>query len=600
MDVKLTLCSPDEDKARDAVRQAVVKRSKAKETMEEAFERVGGMKLSNKDCELYEIAKEAYFSGVTGRLSDGTLTKGEVLAIGMKIKRENESTARQCRISEILQTKPENYYILTRDEELPGFMERVREEARRQRKDWRDRFAVLGVQSMTAGDFEGTGIDAYIDLSIGFSIWLPILDEGYYLPYGHVDMRGVDGFEFLDPTNAFKSGDAQLTRSKVIAAISPYLSQPTEGKTFHMGSARYDLHVAIKDGYEIRGCVWDTLDAMNMLNEHEESYGLKALTSKYGRYFGIDKAVFTFEDLFGNRSPAPFHTDLVGIYAINDVYYGWKLFEWQFEKMEQAASADGKGRLLECYAKIDSKLPETDIFLCRCGFEVDIKGLRQLEAEFAQALEQAKNDLLTTYNIDAEFVRKMDRMLHAKKIDDWIEKQERAIQRRSTAIERQRAIISECETSGRTSTKKYESAVARLRQFEAEKLAPADEEHAPMFIVEFSLTNGNHLAYLIYDHLGIADVTPKMLRGKTRSTASDVLAIYYEKEEALKPLATVAIYEKLLNTYVKKIPHALAVDGRIHSEFKAGGAATGRYSSASYSGRPVDILDEFKAEGALC
>ena len=56
---------------------------------------------------------------------------------------------------------------------------------------------------MTAGDFEGTGIDSYIDLSIGFSIWLPLLDEGYYLPYGHVDMRGVDGFEFLADDFAF-------------------------------------------------------------------------------------------------------------------------------------------------------------------------------------------------------------------------------------------------------------------------------------------------------------------------------------------------------------------------------------------------------------
>ncbi|MCY9577965.1 DNA polymerase [Paenibacillus alvei] len=596
MEVKLTLRSPNDSKVRDAVKQAVERRSKAKETIEEAFERVGTMKLSDKERELYEIAKRAYFSGVTGRLSEGALTKGEVLAMGTKVQRENESAARQRRISETLRTKPENYHILTRDEELPGFIERIREEVRRQRKEWRDRFAILGVQSMTAGDFEGTGVDTYIDLSIGFSIWLPLLNEGYYLPYGHVDMRGVDRFDFLDETNAFKLGDSQLTRSKVLTAISPYLSQPTEGKTFHMGSARYDLHVAIKDGYEIHGCVWDTLDAMNMLNEHEESYGLKSLIAKYGRHFGVNRTVFTFEDLFGNRSPAPFNTELVGIYAINDVYYGWKLFEWQFEMMSQASSADGKGRLLECYAKIDSKLPETDVFLCRCGFEVDIEGLRALEAEFIPALEQAKNDVLTAYNIDDEFVRKMDRTLHAKKIADWIAKQERAIQRREDAIKRHQEIISDCESRGKTETKRYKDAVAKLRQLKSEQIPPADEEHAPLFTPEFSITNGNHLAYLIYDYLGITDVTPKIKRGKSRSTAADVLEVYYEKEEALKPLATVAAYEKLLNTYVTKIPQALEVDGRIHSEFKAGGTATGRYSSSGYSGRPNSILDEFKTK----
>ncbi|MEV2350087.1 DNA polymerase I, partial [Paenibacillus larvae] len=74
----------------------------------------------------------------------------------------------------------------------------------------------------------------------------------------------------------------------------------------------------------------------------------------------------------------------------------------------------------------------------------------------------------------------------------------------------------------------------------------------------------------------------------------DVLEEYYKKETALKPLATVAAYEKLLNTYIRKIPDALEADGRLHAEFKSGGTATGRYSSSGYKGRPVDILDEFK------
>ncbi|GIQ63662.1 hypothetical protein PACILC2_22300 [Paenibacillus cisolokensis] len=463
--------------------------------------------------------------------------------------------------------------------------------------EWRDRFRILGVDTMTAGDFEGTGVDTYIDLSIGFSIWLPLLNEGYYLPYGHVDMRGELGFEFLTEQSAFKAGDPQLTRSKVIAAISPYLSRPNHGKTFHMGSARYDLHVAIKDGYEIGGCVWDTLDAMNLLNEHEESYGLKPLIAKYGRLFGIDGEIFTFEDLFGNRSPAPFNTELVGIYAINDVKYGWKLFEWQYEMMAQAPSADGKGRLLECYARIDSKLPETDVFLARCGFEIDLEGLAKLEAEFTQKLEEAKRAVIETYGIDAEFVRKMDRTINAKKVADWIAAQERKIARRDEAIAKLKASIAADEAAGKTHLKRYADAKTRLAELEAEVLVPADEKHAPLFTEEFSITNGNHLAYLIYDHLGIRDRTPQFKRGKTRSTAADVMEAYYAEEEALKPLATVAAYEKLLNTYVTKIPQALEADGRLHSEFKAGGTATGRYSSSGYSGRPIDILREFETEG---
>lgn len=356
-----------------------------------------------------------------------------------------------------------------------------------------------------------------------------------------------------------------------------------------MGSARYDLHVAQNDGYEIRGCVWDTLDAMHLLNEHEEKYGLKILVEKYGKYFGIPGPIYTFEDLFGNGSPAPFSVELVGIYAIKDVLYSWKLCEWQMEMMRKSP-----GRLLECYAEIDSKLPEVDVFMARCGFEIDLDGLKALEAEFEPALEQAKRDVIETYGINDEFICKMDRTLSAKKIAKWTEAQKARIKRWEDSVKKQQRIIEECESVGKTGLKKYRDAKERLLKLYAEKPAPAVEEHAPRYVTEFLITNGNHLAYLIYDHLGIEDVTPKFKRGKERSTASEVMEEYYETETALKPLATVAVYEKLLNTYIRKIPHALEADGRLHSEFKAGGTATGRYSSSGYKGRPIDVLDEFK------
>ncbi|MGG1641830.1 DNA polymerase [Paenibacillus sp. NRS-1782] len=606
-DVKLTLNlrQPTADpNVAERVADAAKRKKAAEETPAEAVERISAMSLTERERRAVDAVRE---TGATGKFpplrSGGQVTKADVVAAGERILADAQRQERAERIAETLRTKPDNFHIITDGAELPAFVERLREECRHQMREWPDRWAKLGVKSMTANDFEGTGVDTYIDVSIGYSVWLPLLNEGYYIPYGHVDMRGEPGFEFLDAMSAFKSGDLQLTRSKVLAAISPYLSQPTHGKSFHMGSARYDLHVAIKDGYEIHGCAWDSLDAMRMLNEHEESFGLKPLTAKYGRFFGINGPVYTFEDMFGNRSPAPFSTELVGIYAIKDVLYGWKFSEWQYEQMKNAASADGVGKLLDCYAMIDSKLPETDVFLARSGFVVDLEGLAKLEAEFTPLLEQAREDVITAYDIGPEFVRKMDRTLNASKIEGWIEKQRRRIARNKEATEKQRAIIAECKAAGKTSLKKYTNAVARLAELEAEESAPADEEHAPLFVTEFSITNGNHLAYLIYDHLGIRDRTGQFKRGKKRSTAADVMEAYYEEEEALKPLATVAAYEKLLTTYIQPMlgsagkSSIIEVDGRVHSEFKSGGTATGRYSSSGYSGRPIDILREFETEG---
>ncbi|MGG4453180.1 DNA polymerase [Brevibacillus porteri] len=585
--LRLNLRSPTvESEAQRERVEAAVERKASAETVEQAWERISAMKFTDREREQYEAARKAYDSGEIGGLPNGKLTKSSVLAMGAAVMRQHGEALREQRIREVTATKPDNFHILTDDAQLPAFVERIREEVRRQRTEWRDRFRILGVESMTAGDFEGTGVDSYLDLSIGFSVWLPILNEGYYLPYGHVDMRGVLGFEDIPEQCAFKADDPQLTRSKVLGAISPYLSRPEHGKTFHMGSARYDLHIAENDGYTIGGCVWDTLDAMRLMNEHEEAYGLKPLTAKYGRWFGVQGPIYTFEDMFGKRSPAPFNTEIVGIYAIKDVLYGWKLFEWQFETMAKT------NHLLQCYAEIDSKLPETDVFMVRCGFEIDLDGMKALETEFNDKLAQAKRELFEAYGIDDAFVRKMDRTINAKKVTDWIETQRKKIARRDESICKQR----ETMASSKPETKKYQQAEERLNALLAEQLVPASEEHAPLFVDdgEFSLTNGNHITYLIYDHLGVKDRTNLVQRGKTRSTAAAVLKMYYEEEEALKPLATVAAYEKLLNTYVTKIPNALEPDGRLHSEFKAGGTDTGRYSSSGYTGRPIDILDEFK------
>jgi DNA polymerase I len=590
MTPKLTLNVKTDDGAAERVADAVKKKVAATETIEDAFDRVGGLKLNDKERRLFEIAKSAYFTGIIGRLSDGKLNKAEVIEMGRKMVEGRDKELRQQRIRETLASKPDNYFVLTEDSELPKFIARVREEIMLQRKEWADRFARLGVESMTAGDFEGTGIDAYIDLSIGFSIWLPLLDEGYYLPYGHVEVEGIE--------YGFKNGDPQLTRSKVLAAITPYLSHPTHGKSFHMGSARYDLHIALNDGYRIRGCVWETLDAMHLMNEHEDAYGLKPLTQKYGKAFGVTGTVYTFDDLFGNRSPAPFNTELVGIYAINDVKYGWKLFEWQFEVMQKT------NNLFACYCDVDSGLPETDVFMERCGFIIDLERARRLETEFEPKIEEAKANVFATYKIDAEFIRNMDRTINAKKIQKWITEQKKRITKTNEKIVTKQAKISEIETNNKTHTKMYEQEKVLLAKYKRElsELAEPIIENAPQEISEFSMTNGNHLAYLIYDHLGIKDKTYLVDRSKKRSTAAPVLEMYYADEPALEPLAIVAEYEKLLSTYIRPLlgsgdaNSVMEIDGRLHSNFKAGGTSTGRYSSSSYNARPIDILRRWSSD----
>jgi len=587
----LSLGQDNSEDKRKAAAAAKAKKKDASETIEEAFDRVSQMKFNDKELELFILARDGYFSGKIGRLGEGKLNKGEVLSMGMQLKKANEEIIREQRIADVIGNRPENFYVITRDKQLPSVVQRIRDEVNAQAIEWKDRFKVLGVQSMTAGDFEGTGIDSYMDLSIGFSIWLPILKEGFYLAYGHVDMRGAEGFEHIPEEYAFKKGDDQLTRSKVIEAISPYLSAGMHGKTFHMGSARYDLHISENDGYSIKGMRWDTLDAMKIMTEHLDRYGLKPLMQKYGKYIEEvgEKEIYTFEDLFGNGSPAPFNTMVVGIYAIWDVYYGWYLFEWQFETMKKT------NRLLECYAEIDSHLPETDVFMARAGFNISLKELSAMEEEFEQKLLDAKEQLFSTYKIDEDFLYQMSKTINGTKIHGWKKKQQAKKEKLEAQIKKQKQILKELEDQDKTHLKRYTGTQDQKNRY-MQQLSEIslDEKDSPFMIEAFELTNNSHIGYLIYDYLQIEDKTPRVQRGKTRSTAAAVLDMYYEDEESLKPLATIAAYEKLLSTYVRKIPEALDVDGRFHCQWNSTGTSTGRYSSQGYNGRRTDLLKEFE------
>lgn len=587
LEINLDMADNSEEK-RERVKEVKQKVKDANETIDDAFERILAMSLTNKEREQVEAARKAIEAGEAGRKGDGKMSKGEATSIGAAWLHEREVAMKSERIKDVIENQPKNFHVLTNDDQLAPFMARLREEVKRQQIEWKDRFEVLGVKSLTANDFEGTGIDSYMDLSIGFSIWLPILNEGYYLAYGHVEIE--------DPTipeeYAHKKDSPQLTRSRVLACISPYLSAKEHGKSFHMGSARYDLHIAENDGYSIDGCVWDSLDAMKIMTENLDKYGLKPLVQRYGkRYLGIENEVYTFEDLFGKRSPAPFNTLIVGIYAIYDVYYGWKLSEWQFETMKKT------DRLLECYAKIDSKLPQVDAYMCRSGFNVDLDELKSLENEFRAKVDESIAAVYSAYDIDDQFLKAMSHTLNEAKIIKWREGLDKKIRTAQGRLDQLDVDKAKCEKDNKTHTKRYANILERIEKYSQDlrdlEKQKKDDTH-PYMIDAFEFTNGNHIGFLVYDFLGIRDRTPRLHKGKKRSTAADVMAVYYEDEASLKPLATVAEYQTLLNTFVLKIPQVMEVDGRFHSQFDAGGTTTGRYSSAAYGGRPTNILDEFK------
>ncbi|WP_317889417.1 DNA polymerase [Paenibacillus sp. UASWS1643] len=584
----LNLRPPADDGAVERVADAAKRKKAAQETDAEAIDRVLRMSLTDKQRAMVEELRQAYGSGETGnrpalRTAGGTISKDDVIRAADVLLRQRQTDARADKVAETLRSKPANFHIVTEDAELPKMIARLREEVRLQKDDeWFRKVFVLfnntlikrklaergidipDAESLTVWDTETSGLDKMLDLTGGYSVWLPLLNEGYYVAYGHL------------------TGEKQCTRSKALGAIAKFMALPSQIKSFH--NAEFDLAMMLNDGLTPQGIRYDSVAAQRTLNDNEDTYALKPLITKYKSIIGVEAPDTTFEDLFAKESPMLHPVEVVGIYAIWDVLKGWWLTRWQIDNI---VATDN---LAMSFFEITQYLSEVNVNIERTGFVIDLDDLQALGDELRPKLAQAQADVIEAYGVtDPEFLRKMDRALYSAKVTDWIDKQRRRIARNEEAQAKQRAIIAECEAAGKTSLKKYTSAIERLAQLQAEDLAPSDEENAPLNITEFSFTNDNHLRYLIYDHLGIEDRTKQIVKDKKkeRAVSKDVLERYYEEEEALKPLANVSAYEKLLNTYVDKIPKALDVDGRLHTQLDM--VSTGRYSSKGYSGKPNDI-----------
>lgn len=121
----------------------------------------------------------------------------------------------------------------------------------------------------------------------------------------------------------------------------------------------------------------------------------------------------------------------------------------------------------------------------------------------------------------------------------------------------------------------------------------------------FNVNSPQHLAYLIYDVLGIDEKIGLRFGVKPRSTAAAVVDSLCEDHEELSPLLEYRKLGKIVSTYLEKIPKAMEPKtGRLHSRFnnmasedgrRGAGTETGRYSSSTYvSGKHSKTGDDAK------
>ncbi|WP_340968167.1 DNA polymerase [Bacillus sp. PPSBB_11] len=579
MEIKPLKLNVNAGKAAPATEVAKRKQAaKSEETLDEAFDRLKRTcKFSDKERREFEAAWRAQKVGELVRTKNTKLTKTEACAIGRRhLEKENESL-RHERMQETLRTKPDNYYVITKDADLAPMIERLRAEVQAQQLDpWfrkvfdlfnnthiRGKLSERGIEvplvvSFTEWDTETSGTDTFMDMSGGYSFWLPCLNEGYYVAYGHL------------------TEDEQCTRSAALDICRVFIEDARHIKSFH--NTPFDYAMFLNDGLKPKGFRYDSLDAARLMNEHEPSFGLKELDTKYKEHTGTTHLDgYTFEDLFGKGSPMIYSPEIVGIYAIKDVEKGWYLTRWQIDMMLKIDD------LYYPYFEIRQYLYEVNTTIERTGFVIDDTELLRLKSEYEPQLQKAIDDINEAYGIDAEFLRSMSMHIKGDKIRAWQENREKQ-------IAKQKDMLAKCEAElqkANPATKKYTQLKERIRKYKTEPFASAIPENAPDFIHEFNLDSDQHLQYLIYDVLGIEDKTKIIDKKKTRAVSKDVLALYFKEDERLKPLATFSELSTLLGTFINRIPNVKDVDGRLHTQLQT--VSTGRYSSKKYTGKDNEI-----------
>lgn len=324
-------------KKKEAVKKAEKKKKAVTETMEEAWERVLNSKLTDSDRNKLLTVKKAMEDGKLGR-EPGKEGKAFTKAEGLRLYKYLMEMQREDVLKDMVRKMPSNY-ICVRDTLR---FKQVIDDLKR--------------EEIIAVDTETTGLNVYVDKIIGFNFTLPQANYHVYIPIRH------------------KEGE-QLDPEWVIKELKPILEDENIKKVLH--NAKYDIHMMLGEGIEMSGLEWDTMIAMHVLNENEESYSLKNLSTKY-----LKEPADNFEKLFGNASFDTVALTYATVYACKDTDLTWRLYQFQLKHFRKLPE------LLDVFKQVEMPTIGVSIEMERTGFVFDKDKAEELRKQLSEEISE--------------------------------------------------------------------------------------------------------------------------------------------------------------------------------------------------------------------
>lgn len=339
--LRLNIRSPADKGGGGNLSKAAEKKRSNIETIDEAWARILSMKNSAPDERRLAEVKQAMEAGEIGREAESTgkrFSKAEAL----RLWRVLDEQRAEDRLREMVDNTPDNYWLITDEIQLAEFLD------------------ILDEEDEIVFDVETTGTDVWNDYIVGHVITAVKADVHAYIPTKHDDPR------------------PQLDNELVNRFLKPYYEDETLGKIAH--NAGFDIHMLDREGIALNGLVWDTLEAMKLLNENEPTFALKPLVTKYLR----DDS-YTYGELFGKKGFDKIPLDQALAYAAKDGDVTLKLRD--FQRYHLAKMPD----VLEYYETVEVPLIPIVVEMEKEGYEIDLEFAReygdQLRREAAESYD---------------------------------------------------------------------------------------------------------------------------------------------------------------------------------------------------------------------
>lgn len=110
---------------------------------------------------------------------------------------------------------------------------------------------------------------------------------------------------------------------------------------------------------------------------------------------------------------------------------------------------------------------------------------------------------------------------------------------------------------------------------------------------EFNINSPKQLGDVLFDELKIGSGKQKKTAGGARTTREDELLKMKDEHPIIADILAYRELQKLLSTYIEKMPDHVAGDKRLHAEFLSAGTTTGRMASQNPNLQNIPIKSEY-------